>query len=224
MIWNHRKPASSPLAIHDVTGFVLVGGLSRRMGRDKAHIPWAQGTLLTHSVCRLREVVANVFLVGDLTLHEAPAPVLSDALAGSGPLAGIQAALQQSATIWNLIVAVDMPLFTPALPEFILNETRGGKYLAVVPRVGGKLQPLCAAYHRDLLPEIQRALAVGELSIHRLLEGLQTATMSEAPGNMYVIEEEQLRANGFPPEMLLNVNTPEDLERARKLAATLHVQ
>jgi molybdopterin-guanine dinucleotide biosynthesis protein A len=194
------------------------------MGRDKAQIPWQQGTLLTNAIGRLREVAANVFLVGDARLPEALAPVVLDAVPGSGPLAGIQAALQQSATIWNLIVAVDMPLLTADLLEFIFHEARGDDYVAVVPRVGGRLQPLCAAYHRDLLGQVQGALAARELSIHRLLEGLQTGAKSQTPGKMYVIEEEQLRANGLRPEMLLNVNTPEDLERARLLAATLNVK
>ncbi|PYX99905.1 MAG: hypothetical protein DMG64_18310 [Acidobacteria bacterium] len=84
--------------------------------------------------------------------------------------------------------------------------------MELIPRVKSRLQPLCAIYHRDLLPEIDKALSLQRSSIHRLLERLSTR----------IIEEDELIAAGFVPEMFLNVNSPEDLERARAMAKTKH--
>jgi molybdopterin-guanine dinucleotide biosynthesis protein A len=190
----------------DLTGFVLAGGRSLRMGRDKAQIPWGSGTMLSSAVVQMKQVTSHVFIVGALETENAPAPVLADTAPGLGPLAGIHAALTHSKTEWNLVLAVDLPLITADFLATIVKHC-GGATVAVVPKVHGQLQPLCAAYHRAILPEVERALASGELSIHRLLERLSTR----------IIEEADLITGGFPPGMLLNVNTPEDLARAQAM-------
>jgi len=194
------------------------------MGHDKARTRWNNGTLLSHAVEEVSLVATRVFVVGALDFEDPPASVLADSVSGGGPLAGIHAALCHTETDWSLIVAVDLPLVTAALLGFVAGHRGMRASLVVVPKVGGKLQPLCAAYHRDLLPQVENALNAGELSIHRLLEGVSTGIVNDPrPGNMYVIEEQELLAAGFAAEMFLNVNTPEDLERARALAKTLHV-
>jgi molybdopterin-guanine dinucleotide biosynthesis protein A len=203
---------SSTVRTH-LSGFVLAGGASSRMGRDKAQIPWGAGTLLTHAIEQMKRVSEDVFVVGAVKANNLPVTVLPDKESGLGPLAGIHAALSHSATDWNLILAVDLPLITSEMLTFLLRFQADGSEAAIVPRVKSRLQPLCAVYHRDLLPEVERALTSRESSIHRLLERLSTR----------IIEEDQLIANGFAPETFLNVNTPEDLERARALAKIMHV-
>ena len=196
----------------DLTGFVLAGGTSRRMGRDKAQIPWGDGTLLTHAIAQIQNVVSGVLVVGTVAVEKLLVPLLADRFPGVGPLAGIHAALANSSTEWNLIVAVDLPLLTPALLTWISDFRDGATQLAIIPRVKSRLQPLCAVYHRDLLPEIDAALSIQRTSIHRLLERLSTR----------IIEEDELIANGFSSEMFLNVNTPEDLDRAEAIAQMRH--
>jgi molybdenum cofactor guanylyltransferase len=196
----------------DLTGFVLAGGASHRMGRDKAKISWGRGTLLTHAIENMRRVAPEVFIVGAPSPDELPVPVLSDNFRGVGPLAGIQTALSNSSTDWNLILAVDLPLVTVEMLKWIADFRADASEIAIVPRVKTRLQPLCATYHRDVLPEIDATLGKRQSSIQRLLERLSTR----------IIEEDQLIANGFTPEMFLNVNTPEDLECARAIAKTIH--
>ncbi|PYY22596.1 MAG: hypothetical protein DMG62_12780 [Acidobacteria bacterium] len=196
----------------DLTGFVLAGGASRRMGRDKARIPWEDGTLLTHAIEQMKCAASKVFVIGAVVPENLPVPVLPDKVPGLGPLAGIEAALSNSATHWNLVLAVDLPLVTPAMLKWISDLRTGAVERALIPRVKSRLQPLCAIYHRDLLPEIDKALSLQRSSIHRLLERLSTR----------IIEEDELIAAGFVPEMFLNVNSPEDLERARAMAKTKH--
>ena len=207
----------------DITGFVLAGGRSQRMGKDKAQIRWNSGTLLEHSIGILEKVASKVFVVGGVHAENPPAMVLADKYPDSGPLAGIHTALTHTNTDWNMVLAVDLPLVTPALLGLIVEDCCGNPSVAVVPKVGGRLQPLCAAYHCNLLPEIQNAIDEGRLSIHRLLEQRIAGIMSKNTGNIRVLEEDEMIAQGFRPEMLVNVNTPEDLERARGIANGLHV-
>jgi molybdopterin-guanine dinucleotide biosynthesis protein A len=85
----------------DLTGFVLAGGRSLRMGRDKAQIPWGSGTMLSSAVVQMKQVTSHVFIVGALETQNAPAPVLADTTPGLGPMGGIHAALTHSETEWN---------------------------------------------------------------------------------------------------------------------------
>jgi molybdenum cofactor guanylyltransferase len=227
----------------DITGFILAGGRSRRMGTDKAQIAWGRGTFLTHAVDRMRQAASKVFIVG--SAEGSPVRVLPDVFAGSGPLAGLQAALAQTATDWNLVLAVDMPVVPAALLRFI-SEQCEDKVSAIVPLTSradaatsfaandsdnfagsseplGLLQPLCAAYHRRLLPDFESALSRGEYSIHRLLETMRTGVGHNESIGLRTIDEHELTVAGFSADMFWNVNTPEDLRRARTLATTLNV-
>ena len=206
-----------------ITGFILAGGQSRRMGADKAQLPWSSGTFLSHAVEILGDVASSVVVVGGSASAVPDVSVLPDQFSGRGPLAGIHAALSHTKTDWNLILAVDMPLVTPALFSFIAEKCASSSAIAIVPQTGGRLQPLCAAYRRQLLPKIQKAIDAGELSIHRLLESLSTGIMEENPGGIRVLREDELTANDFRLEMLMNVNTPEDFGRARQVAQELNV-
>ena len=197
----------------DITGFVLAGGQSRRMRQDKAQIPWGQGTLLSHAYQRLQQVASKVFVVGGRPASDDRIPVLPDAFPGRGPLAGIYSALLHAETDWNLVLAVDLPLVSVTLLRYLADPSKPASTLAVALRIGGLIHPLCALYSRRLFPEIEQRLQGGDLSIHHLLESVGTR----------IIEEREFLAAGFSIDMLFNVNTPQDLERARTLAKTLHV-
>jgi len=211
MLLKRMASASSSVRKH-LTGFVLAGGASRRMGRDKTQIQWGSGTLLTHAIERVECVAAEVFVVGAVQANNVPVNVIKDQISGVGPLAGIHTALTYSSTDWNLILGVDLPLITPEILGWLAQVPADNSEMAIVSRVHRRLQPLCGIYHRDCLTEIDRALAKRDSSIHRLLERINTR----------IIEEDQLIGTGFSPEMFLNVNTPEDLERARMIANTAH--
>jgi molybdopterin-guanine dinucleotide biosynthesis protein A len=208
------------MASREITGVVLAGGRSRRMGRNKAEIEWNSGTLLSHALVVLQSVAAKVFVVGLPQTQTPGAEAIADEFPGRGPLGGIHAALKHTATDWIFVLAVDLPLVSSKLVSFIAGACEANAF-AVVPRVGDRLQPLCAAYHRRLLPEVERAIAGDDLSVHRLLERVSTGMM-EKQSITKIIEQKDIVRHGFLPEMLANVNTPEELERARAIASKLH--
>src|SRR5574342_801833 len=93
-------------SITSTNGFILAGGQSRRMGRDKATLKWGTDSLLNHMVQLLSTVVGAVRIIGR--------DDLPDRIPGKGPLGGILTALETTDREANLVLAVDLPLLTPA--------------------------------------------------------------------------------------------------------------
>jgi molybdopterin-guanine dinucleotide biosynthesis protein A len=193
-------------AFTDVTGFILAGGKSTRMGTDKALVMIEGRTLLTRMLELARSVFADVRIVGDRAKFAAFAPVVEDIFPGCGPLAGIHAALRSSQTDMNLMLAVDMPFLSVALLEFLIGRGREAGATVTLARTGDGFQPLCAVYRQAFADSAEEALRAGSFKIDALFHRMQT----------HVIEEEELRAAGFSPGLFRNLNTPEDLSDVRK--------
>ena len=188
------------------TGAILAGGASRRMGRDKLPLKLGDTTLLD----RVHEVLASrcaeILIVGGGEYALPETRRIPDLRSGrQGPLAGIEAALLAARYRVVFVAAGDMPFLTSGLVEYLLGML-SDQAPAVVPHFGGRLHPLCAAYGREARPAVSAALDRGVRSVRGLLESL--------PGVRYVREEE-LRRFGDPNLLLTNVNSPEDLARAR---------
>ena len=116
----------------EISGFVLAGGRSSRLGRDKATLPWppnafAEGnrqTLLQHSVARLQTVCSTVSVCANRDDLPFAGTVIPDALPGSGPLGGIVAALEHTTTDWNLMLAVDLPFLPVEVLQALVGRAR----------------------------------------------------------------------------------------------------
>ncbi len=124
---------------------------------------------------------------------------------GQGPLAGLEAGLTAARNPLVFVAAGDMPFLTEALVGYLLERLERSGADAVVPRYGGRTHSLCAAYNRGLLPRVGSALDGGVRAVRVFLEGLDEAE--------YVGDE--LRRFGDPDSLLMNINTPDDLRRAR---------
>ncbi len=176
-------------------GFVLTGGRSTRMGADKALLPYRGVTLAEWVAGQVREAVGNVALVGSADLYgHLGIPCIAEAYGGCGPMSGIEAALRSSALEWNLVVACDMPGLDSAGLALILAEASRTDSDAVVVHDGnGRIEPLCAVYHRRLLPMVQGALECGEYTVRKLLEKQNIRAVRSPweanPGNINTPEE-----------------------------------
>jgi molybdenum cofactor guanylyltransferase len=162
-----------------VAGFVLVGGRSSRMGRDKARLPWNSRLLVQEVANAVSTIAGNVALVGEPQRYrDLGIECLPDLRRGLGPLAGIEAALASGRGILNMIVACDMPGLEAHWLSRLLQTARETTADCVVARdIGGALHPLCAVYHQNGLPQIRQALEAGELRLLDLIEKLATATV-----------------------------------------------
>lgn len=202
-----------------ITGFVLAGGQSTRMAagkdedRDKAKAMLAAGgrTLLETALTVLRAVAGEVFILGVAQRYGAFGPTIADVFPGCGPLGGIHAALTRTKTELNLIIGVDTPFLSPALLGYIVDRALKGRETKTVtaPVINDYPQPLCAVYSRKFLPVAEQALKAGRYKIVPLFARDRTLLISEA----------ELEQVAFTREMFENLNTPEDLERARRRQA-----
>jgi len=190
-----------------VTAFVLAGGKSARMGSDKAFLQLGDETLLSRALKVAGAVTGEVWIVGDAKKFAAFGRVIEDVYRDRGPLGGIHAALSSSATELNLMLAVDLPFVGPEFLEYLLSRARESGAMVTVPRAGGGLQPLCAVYWRRFSEVAEQSLREGKNKIDSLFATVETR----------VIEEDELVRAGFSAGMFRNLNTPEELEKAKRL-------
>lgn len=189
--------------VPDVAAFVLAGGKSTRMGRDKAFVDYDGRTLLARMLDLARSVTADVRIVGSREKFRSYAAVVEDAFRDCGPLGGIEVALRASSSELNLILASDMPFVSREFLQYLIDQARMAPEAGVVvPLADGRRQPLCAVYRVEFAAVAENSLRVGQYRIDRLFERVRTR----------VIEPEELAAAGFSPAIFRNLNTPEELE------------
>lgn len=152
-----------------LTGIVLCGGLSRRMGQDKAWLLWNGRPLLSHVVEILHPWVSEVLVVArsKQSLPPVSGRVVTDRMEGVGPLAGLEAGLRAMRTPYGVVVACDMPWLNPALIHAMMGFTDGCDL--VIPCVDGILQPLHAIYAKKIAFWVSYLLACGERRMHALI-------------------------------------------------------
>lgn len=187
-----------------LSAFVLAGGRSTRMGADKAFVEYEGRTLLATVLDVARTVTEDVRIVGKREKFAAYGSVTEDIFSERGPLGAIHAALRSSVADLNLMLAVDMPFVAPHFLQYLLGEARNANATVTLPRCDGHLQTLCAIYRREFAEVAESALLAGRNKIDPLFATLDAR----------VIEEEELKRAGFPPELFRNLNTPQDLRES----------
>ena len=187
-----------------LTGFVLTGGKSSRMGTDKAMLRLPDGeTLLEHALALVASVATEVRLLGSREKYAGLAwagTIVEDIYADRGPLAGIHAGLKSSATELNLVLAVDMPRMTSACLKYLVSRAEKSHALVIVPDIAGTQQPLCAVYRRDFWKIADQALEENRNKVNGAFQRDSTL----------VIREEELAAEGFSADLFNNVNSRDD--------------
>ena len=198
---------TSPERADSVSAVVLAGGLSRRLGRDKAVEP-----LIRRVLSRVAQVTDQTVVVVNDAARASELPLGKDVVAavdrypGAGSLGGIFTGLEASRSGWALVVACDMPFLNVPLLRRILSLRSGCN--AVVPVIDGRPEPTHAAYSKRCLPHIERRLQANDLKISRFFENVEVEYLPQS-----TVDE-------YDPDHLsfFNVNTEQDLERARRIA------
>jgi len=180
------------------------------MGREKLSLEVNGLSMIERVYEALAGTCREVLVVGGEGQGPATVRYVADQRPGrQGPLAGIEAGLGASNYEQVFVAAGDMPFLTEDLANHLLDLLERNHVPAVIPRFGTRTHPLCGAYARALLPRVSSALDGGIRAVREFLQNLD--------GVVYVGEE--LRRFGDPKVLLMSVNSPEDLERARREAA-----
>lgn len=176
---------------------MLAGGMSSRMGRDKAEILLGGRKLLERTIDALRPLCSEVWVVGrkgeDHRVRYFP-----DELPGLGPIGGLYTGLRALGDGRALFSACDMPFLKPE----VLKQLLGHHAEAVAFRLGGRVHPLPGVYDARLAERILEQVEAGERSLTALLRASRTVYVDLYPSEAWVLSD---------------VDTPEDLKRAEAL-------
>jgi molybdenum cofactor guanylyltransferase len=234
---KHRHCTNAIAALrHDmshtlpISGYILAGGRSSRMGRDKALISLAGRPLIEHAVIKLLRICANADILSNDDALASFAPVVPDIHPNCGPIGGIEAALAHSCHDWNLFLPVDMPLLPTALLSHWIADAldrafpgRGRPGIRIFT-AGGRPQPGLCMIHRAVASLISRAVDREEFALISVFEEVGRegphSFMSESLPDLNLLAsaastepwdkltEAQLAGQ---PLWFLNVNTKQDL-------------
>lgn len=196
--------------MNKVAIFVLAGGRSTRMGRDKALLAYQGSSLLKRALQTALLISRDVFIVGEAKNYSQFGPVVEDVYSDCGPLGGIHAALQSSGSDCNLILAVDMPFVSSALLRFLAERAASGEADVTVPEVENRLQPLCAIYRKSFWPIADKALKNAAYKITSLFGSVETK----------IVRETELADAGFGAGEFRNWNSPTDVDAHVSLGLT----
>jgi len=195
--------------ISDVTGVLLAGGKSKRMGQDKRFLPIGDRTLFERGLRTLCSLLQHVSIViaQDSALLSATVPVYRDVVADCGSLGGLYTGLREASTPHVFVAACDMPFLNVNLIRYMIALKEPADI--VVASWNNRIQPTHAIYSKRCVPVL-------EDMIHRRQVKIQDAFQHPSLTVRFMTENEvkQIDPDG---RSFLNINSPADLDAARLL-------
>lgn len=182
----------------NITGIILAGGKSTRMGADKGFVLWKGKPFVQHSIIALKPLVSRLIIVSDhIGYDRLSYKRVTDSFPEAGPLSGLYSGLKASETELNLVLSCDVPLITSGILEKLVAGYDKGK-AAVVCSADDRIMPLVALYHKNCYQICKVLLDSGERRMMRLLDKL--------PNTTYVLLDDSEAKN------VRNINSPKDLK------------
>lgn len=192
----------------DITGVVLAGGKSKRMGFNKAEAEVDGKSMIVRVIDKLKKTTSTVVVSsGTTTYPNISVTQIPDQYPHCGPLGGIYSVLKATNTPLNLVVSCDMPLVSTSLLKHIVDKAMESNALITLPiDDDGQVQMMCAVYHKDILPFMQQQIEAGVFKMKSLVS---------------LVSVEYVRLTREHPlyceYAFMNVNNPTNLEQARKI-------
>lgn len=200
----------------NLSGMVLAGGQSQRMGSPKALLDFRGKALIEYALSLLSEICSEVFIVtkNPELYQKFGTKILTDLYKDGGPMGGICTGLCYAANHWSFVLACDMPFvrkeLLPGLLQQLKNEPQLKAVIPSAPANAGEesiLQPLCALYSKNCLPFFHQRLKSGQISLFQSLRETETKIVPWSE-----LDPEDKDAASF-----ININTARELERVRIL-------
>jgi molybdenum cofactor guanylyltransferase len=198
----------------NIEGFILAGGKSSRMGRDKALLEFGGKTNLQRTADLIAPLVSRVSLVTSAPAANDAAslfaqlklPIIADRWPGAGPLGGIATALASARLEWCVILACDLPYLTKDWLEYLPSKAEESEADSIVPESARGMEPLCAVYRSACAAKLAEALERGARKVTDALAELHVERIREA-------EWHKFSADGL---LFHNMNTWQDYVEAKK--------
>ena len=189
-----------------VTGIILAGGKSSRMGTDKGLLELCGMPLISYAVRVLSGSCSSIMISSSAEVYNSFGyEVVADEYEGIGPMGGIYSALQKSKTDQNLVLSCDLPFVPPMLLKYILENSSG--YDVAIPWQGNQhYEPLCGFYHLSVRDKMSDFILHNNYKLPDLFEEIKI--------NKLIINEER---DFYSKNIFLNVNSKHDLATAENL-------
>lgn len=186
-----------------ITGIVLAGGKSRRMGTEKGLLKLGGKHLIEYAIEILEKVCGRILISENSDTYDFLGyPVIADIVPNSGPMGGIYSGLMNSETDLNLVLSCDMPFISEELLNYLINNSEG--FDVAVPWLGEeRFEPMCALYHKNTIPVFEQFIQSNNYKIQDVYRKLKT--------NKLLISAE---LKFYKPFLFDNLNSKQDLEQA----------
>ena len=191
-----------------LTAVIMAGGKSRRLGGIDKPLIEIYGQRLIDRIFHAVSACCREVLISSNTpqlYHSFPAAVIPDLYPGRGALGGLYSCLRQASFPAAFIVAGDMPFISAAAIRYLWSQHRG--YDVCLPRSSDGRQPLHAIYKKSCLVAIKKQLEAGQLKISGFFPEVRVREVLTEP-----------YPDLFTPRYFFNLNTPDDISKARQLA------
>jgi molybdopterin-guanine dinucleotide biosynthesis protein A len=187
------------LEIQNISGYILAGGKSSRMGTDKALLMFQNEPLLKHMIKLIEPFCACVSISGQNSDYLVfGAEIVPDLFTDCGPIAGIYSTLCHSGSDWNLLVSVDVPFITDELLRYLISNI--GEYDCVIPKHDLGVEPLIGLYHKQVIPVIEDMIKGGDYKLINLVRKLNTR---------FLDCNSLIKSNS---RLFMNINHPKDYQ------------
>jgi molybdopterin-guanine dinucleotide biosynthesis protein A len=185
-----------------LTGIILSGGKSSRMGKEKGLVDFQGKPLISHAILALKPLVDNIILGANHQLNNYKKfgyTIVEDEVKNIGPLGGVLSCLQHSDTKNNIILSCDMPFVSTDLLNYLIKQKQD--YDVVVPiHDTNKIEPLCGIYSKSIIPVMEDAVKEGNYKLRDIFKKVRFATVEIGPSLPF-----------YSRRLFYNINKPEDI-------------
>jgi len=184
----------------ELTGIILAGGKSRRLGMNKANA-MVKGKKLIEYPIQLLDKYCHQLLISSNQPLPFPYPVVPDIRKEQGPMVGIYSCLLRSVTPYNIVFSCDMPLLKEEIVELLIARIERNKIIVPVHH-NNLMEPLCAIYPTHTARPMFECIQQNQLTLHEFILAQQ-----------HIIVTISNKLKYWSEDLFFNVNTPEDLEK-----------
>ena len=185
-----------------LTGIILSGGKSRRMGEEKGLALFNGKPLISYALNVVEQLCSTILISANDRLPEYKEfnyPVIEDEHKGIGPMGGIAACLEQSNTQLNIVLSCDVPFVKVEMYDFLLSKI--DSYQAAVPKHDGFLEPLCGVYATNVLWYLNNSISEGNYKMYDFLKKVNSLPV-----------EIDSTLPFYSASLFSNINSPKELK------------
>jgi molybdenum cofactor guanylyltransferase len=185
-----------------ITGILLAGGMSSRMGREKGSMRIGQQMMYEYPLKVLESVCDEILISSCRPLQGQNAhPTVCDQIKGIGPMGGVHTCLEHSSTDLNIVLSYDMPMVNEGLLRYLIARSKG--WDMVVPSIRpNQVEPLCALYRKSISGVLEELIKEERYAVRQVI-----------PKVASLILNIQAEMTFYHPDLFLNINSMEDLGR-----------